>query len=429
MLDLAKASKNLDNMVHVSTCYVNSDKLGMIEEKIYEIDRDPERLINDLYKIPVDQLEKETPHILGKFPNTYTFTKSMAERIIDKRRGNTPVTLVRPSIVGASWREPTIGWIDTISAASAVYFFTGLGIMHAAEGNEGNIGDQVPVDYVSDITITAAAAYANKNEKTHVINCSSSSRNPVKWRQALQWTTQYFQKQPSSKGVSRPHLIVFKNKKHYHAYSALLGLKPKMYKKVAQLMGNKTMQKNADKLIQVGEKSKIVSSLFVHFSMNEWIFNSQKIEEIAEFCTEDERKRFFIDIKEVDWKKYFTYFAWGIHRFALKESPDYPTNEPTNMNILERSRNYFEDIKWTISKGFNFKPRPKSQMKSLIVNSPRIQNVITSLTEARKSKNVSTEAYKAQLNQQANQLCESIFSTYSMRTIKVAAFVINKIVR
>ena len=33
---LAKKVKNLDNFVHISTAYVNSDKTGWIEEKIYD---------------------------------------------------------------------------------------------------------------------------------------------------------------------------------------------------------------------------------------------------------------------------------------------------------------------------------------------------------------------------------------------------------
>lgn len=35
MMELAKQSKKLENFVHVSTCYVNSNKNGFIEEKIY----------------------------------------------------------------------------------------------------------------------------------------------------------------------------------------------------------------------------------------------------------------------------------------------------------------------------------------------------------------------------------------------------------
>lgn len=35
MMELAKKAKLLKNFVHVSTCYVNSDKRGWIEEDIY----------------------------------------------------------------------------------------------------------------------------------------------------------------------------------------------------------------------------------------------------------------------------------------------------------------------------------------------------------------------------------------------------------
>ena len=36
MFELAKKIKRMENFVHVSTAYVNCDKLGFIEEKIYD---------------------------------------------------------------------------------------------------------------------------------------------------------------------------------------------------------------------------------------------------------------------------------------------------------------------------------------------------------------------------------------------------------
>ncbi len=38
MLSLAKKIKNLESFVHVSTAYTNSDKSGLIEEKVYDSD-------------------------------------------------------------------------------------------------------------------------------------------------------------------------------------------------------------------------------------------------------------------------------------------------------------------------------------------------------------------------------------------------------
>lgn len=56
MFDLAKSCKRLESFLHVSTAYVNSDKQGLIEEKIYEEPHDAEKLINDIYKMPKDQV-------------------------------------------------------------------------------------------------------------------------------------------------------------------------------------------------------------------------------------------------------------------------------------------------------------------------------------------------------------------------------------
>lgn len=51
--ELATKMKNLKSFVHVSTCYVNCVVKGWVEEKIYEIEQDPEVLIQDLMRIPV----------------------------------------------------------------------------------------------------------------------------------------------------------------------------------------------------------------------------------------------------------------------------------------------------------------------------------------------------------------------------------------
>lgn len=37
IFDLAKSCQNLNQFIHVSTAYVNSDKRGWIEEEIYDI--------------------------------------------------------------------------------------------------------------------------------------------------------------------------------------------------------------------------------------------------------------------------------------------------------------------------------------------------------------------------------------------------------
>ena len=43
--------------MHVSTAYVNSDKTGFIEERIYDVQYDPHELLSQISKIPASKLE------------------------------------------------------------------------------------------------------------------------------------------------------------------------------------------------------------------------------------------------------------------------------------------------------------------------------------------------------------------------------------
>ena len=51
-------------------------------------------------------LEDITADIIRQYPNTYTFTKAIAERLLLDERGHVPSVIFRPSIVTASLKEP-----------------------------------------------------------------------------------------------------------------------------------------------------------------------------------------------------------------------------------------------------------------------------------------------------------------------------------
>ena len=47
-----------------------------------------------------------TPKLIGDKPNTYTYTKHLAENLLLKEGGDLPLAIIRPSIVTAAWKEP-----------------------------------------------------------------------------------------------------------------------------------------------------------------------------------------------------------------------------------------------------------------------------------------------------------------------------------
>ncbi len=66
-----------------------------------------EKEVSELLKTEV-QAEKA----IGKYPNTYTYTKWLGERMLMKRRpSNMSMTILRPTIVTGSLRDPMPGWV------------------------------------------------------------------------------------------------------------------------------------------------------------------------------------------------------------------------------------------------------------------------------------------------------------------------------
>lgn len=150
--------RNIEIFTHVSTCYVNCNKKGYIQEKIYENNQDPEEIVRGILSMSPEEQDKNLAQILGDYPNTYTFTKALAERTLKKRRNpDLPTVIIRPSIIIGADRDPLPGWTDTFSAAGGLTLAGGIGIVNYVNGYGGNIADLVPVDYVSNVIIAATA--------------------------------------------------------------------------------------------------------------------------------------------------------------------------------------------------------------------------------------------------------------------------------
>jgi fatty acyl-CoA reductase len=114
VIDLSKKMTDLLAFVHVSTAFCNVDR-DEIEEKVYtDIPYKPVDLIQAANVLTDKQMEKVQNEYLGKHPNTYTFTKRMAEILVHDEylNSNLPICIVRPSIVGSTLKEPVEGWVS-----------------------------------------------------------------------------------------------------------------------------------------------------------------------------------------------------------------------------------------------------------------------------------------------------------------------------
>ncbi|XP_045514989.1 fatty acyl-CoA reductase 1-like [Pieris brassicae] len=151
VLSLCKCMKKLEVLVHVSTAYSNTHKI-FIEEKVYPSPI-PLSMIDHLIKEQPD--EERTKIIIKDESNAYTFSKKLGEALLAEKHGHVPVIIIRPSIVTASLSEPLPGWIDNWNGATGLIGSISKGILRVIPGNEGNVLDLIPVDYVVNLIIVA----------------------------------------------------------------------------------------------------------------------------------------------------------------------------------------------------------------------------------------------------------------------------------
>jgi len=429
MLAVCKHSLHLQVFVHISTAYVNSDKEGWIEEKFYPQARDPDVLLEEIKRIPVEEIEKRTPGYLGKFPNTYTFTKNLAEQLLLKWRENVPLVIVRPTIIGGAWKEPYPGWADSISAAGAFYITAGLGVLKVSLGNLHNVGDQIPCDLVTNTCIVAAAQYAGTKE-VQVFHSGSSHRNPLTWAMTVEPMYNYFLQNVPSRSISKVDFSMYTSETMYKIMRFWKRTIPaNLFTAYAHLSRNQANIKLATRFKKVLERETMIAYAFYHFTKNEWIFASQNVVELKKRLTKEDRKEFFIDITKVNWKTWCVNFMYGLRKWVLKEKVEQPA-DPNALEVNHQltSSRYFADLTWAYNQRLTMKVRTQREIRSLVLNSDRVQKAISSLAVANELKATSDQARKA-ATQRAKDITKRMISDFNPTALRALGWLMKKVWR
>lgn len=97
MLNIAIETKNLQSFIHVSTAYAQCPRHD-IKETFYEPPIEYRRAIKFCEELDDDLIDGVTEKLIAPWPNTYTFTKAIAEDMIRDYSDRLPILIIRPSI-------------------------------------------------------------------------------------------------------------------------------------------------------------------------------------------------------------------------------------------------------------------------------------------------------------------------------------------
>jgi long-chain acyl-CoA synthetase len=251
------------------------------------------------------------------WPNTYTFTKSLAESLIVKYGAGLPIAIVRPAIVETSVVKPFQGWNEGINTSASLSYLLGT-YFRQLPTNERKRLDIIPVDAVcAGMTLIAAAVVERRHDSLYQL--ATSVTNPCDMRRSIELTSLAHRKHyRAQEGLEYWLRLRFDaipvSKERYRRMSA--PAQKAIIKSIQRVMAPLPLKKpplvKAERSLEKVEK---LIGLFEPFILqNEHDFVADNIEKLSHALVPEERLAFAYDTCSLDWWEYWI----NIHIPALR---------------------------------------------------------------------------------------------------------------
>ncbi|XP_041447191.1 uncharacterized protein LOC399063 isoform X1 [Xenopus laevis] len=342
LIYLAQKMKKLEVFIHVSTAYANCNR-KQIEEMVYPPPVDPKKLIESLAWMDDSLVNNITPKLIGDRPNTYTYTKALAEYVVQQEGSKLNIAIVRPSIVGASWKEPFPGWIDNFNGPSGLFIAAGKGILRTMRASNNAVADLIPVDVVVNTTL-AAAWYSGVNRYSRprnilVYNCTTGGTNPFHWGEVEYHVISTFKRNPLEQAFRRPNVNLTSNHLLYHYWIAVSHKAPAfLYDVYLRITGRSPrMMKTITRLHRA-------MMLLEYFTSNSWVWNNENTNMLMSQLSPEDKKVFNFDVRQLHWAEYMENYCMGTKKYVLNEEMSGLPAARKHLNKLRNIRYGFNTI-------------------------------------------------------------------------------------
>lgn len=321
LVAMAREMTHLKAFVHVSTAYSHCYRKD-VDEAFYEEPLTGRELLTLVHTLSDEELVQVTPGLLGDWPNTYSFTKAIAEDVIRRETGDLPVAIVRPSIVTATTQEPLPGWIDNIYGPTGLTIAMALGVIRVLYGDYEKVIDLVPADYVVNSIIVAGAKIKEANpeiaitkqNRIAIYNNTSCAESPLKW-----W---YFKKYledsafPIASVQVVYHYIVFvvKNWKLFLFLHFFLHMIPAYVVDGLSLCIGRKPQ-----CVAGYKKFRNLQSQIGFFTNKQWRFYNRNTRELYKSMNDVDKKIFPFSMKIFNWEKFLATYCVGVRVYLMKD--------------------------------------------------------------------------------------------------------------
>ncbi|XP_030562484.1 fatty acyl-CoA reductase wat-like [Drosophila novamexicana] len=326
MLQLAKDMQRLVAFVHVSTAFSNC-VIHHIKERFY-----PEHLscrVNKVLELRellnTDLLDQMAPALLDRFPNTYTYTKALAEQLVQTEAGDLPVCIFRPGSIVATSKEPVPGWIDNFYGPIAVIYGAALGVLRVVPLNRQAISNIVPVDGCANLVLACAwrTAMEATQRKQQVIpapvtiyNYVPSSENIIYYSDFTGAVEEKRDVFPMAQAIWYPFLHTTRMPWLFKLATIFYHLLPGyLVDLLLRLRGQKP------RLIPIYKKIHKSLDVLQKFMIESWSFETPNTDRLWQSMSAADQQLFDFDMKSLDWQGYFDRALFGMRTYLGKEDP------------------------------------------------------------------------------------------------------------
>ncbi|KAK4433480.1 Fatty acyl-CoA reductase 2, partial [Sesamum alatum] len=332
LMRFAKRCKNLLLFVHISTAYTNGEREGVVFENPITMGENRRKNVSSSFpqldianemslalksisraptefetKTHLKKLGQERANFYGWY-DAYQLTKAMGEMILNECKGDTPLLIIRPSIIESSYKEPFPGWIQGYKATDPVLISYGKGQLPAFLGDPELPIDIIPVDTVVNTTIAATAKHGIQHKpELSVYHVASSIVNPVRIYDVFEFCYEYFNSNPLIESSSKDN-----NVEKIKILDNINDLSKYIRDEICQRDGLKldAIGTNENEILQKLQRKcniKVKHAIqlckmyeFAVFYRGRFdIFNTQKL--LAEM-SKKEQSCFGIDARDIDWR-------------------------------------------------------------------------------------------------------------------------------
>ncbi|GAB0092069.1 hypothetical protein DMENIID0001_070270 [Sergentomyia squamirostris] len=303
MIELSRKMIKLAALVYVSTAYSNCDMFD-ISEIIYPTLLDPNNIIALTNAMPENLVELVTPILLDKKPNTYSFTKALAENLLNAA-DDLPVMIVRPSIVISTLIEPIPGWLGSTSGTTRLVAEQGTGILRVIRTDKSKKVDVIPVDLVVNTLIVSAwRVGTSADKKLQVYNCVTGLEHGITYEYYFSECRNAMRKYYPNWEPYYSIMCKIFNDIPIYILDFMTWLKTGKNPRYIRLLKNYYQE-----AIEKNQR---------FFTAQEWNFENTKFQQLQNELNPNDRSLFNMDITKICWKTFLTDYVSGIEKILIR---------------------------------------------------------------------------------------------------------------